>query len=132
MQYTISPDRRRLTIQASKTEREELRERDDIQSDYALHEIFERLVSNSELEWINPADTGDLTDAPMLGILDGAQPLANRESFAPHYGTTLAGCYGDPPQAQVCPILERWAFMDYQVRSVLEDLRDKGEAVFVS
>lgn len=136
MTHTISKDRKTLTIKADSAERERIKlvletgeNEQGITCD--MGDIFDPLVSNSELEWINPADTHDLTDAPMLGILDEAQPLANKESFAPHYGFTLAGNYGSPPQIHVHPILERWAFMDYQVRSPLEVLRDKGEAIFV-
>ena len=33
-------------------------------------------------------------------------------------------------ETETYAVLERWAFMDYQVRSALEDLRDRGEAVF--
>ena len=71
-----------------------------------MADILEPITCNSELEWTSSEHTGDLTDAPMLGILQHGD--------------------GDPV------IVERWAFMDYQVRSVLEDLRDKGEAVFIS
>jgi len=61
------------------------------------------LLANSEFDWVNPSETGDLTDAPMLGIReeDGS-------------------------------VIKRWAFMDYQVRCVMEDLLDKGECIFVS
>jgi Zn-finger nucleic acid-binding protein len=129
MNYKISEDRRTLTIFADSEERAAIASFGDY-SDEAMHSAFEHLVCNSELEWINPADTHDLTDAPMLGILDEAQPLANEASFAPHYGTIQSGFYGDPPQVHVHPIIERWAFMDYMLRSPLEDLRDKGECVF--
>lgn len=108
LSYKISEDRRTLTILANEAKRQELREREDVQSNDALTEVFERMVCNSELDWINPADTGDLTSAPMLGV----------QFFDNDKRETV--------------ILERWAFMDYQVRSVLEDLRDKGEAVFIS
>jgi hypothetical protein len=107
MNYKISKDWRTLTITADRMERKLLREGWDnpgvtnIDSDKAMYEFLEPLVSNSELEWINPVDTGDSTSAPMLGIL------------------------GDD-------IIARFAFMDYQVRSVLEDLRDTGKVVFVS
>jgi len=113
VKYTISNDRTRLTITADEREREELRNIQecggDCQCDVSMHDYFEKLCANSELEWVFPEHTGDLTDAPMLGVCDWS-----------NQGTS------DTPS-----IIERWAFMDYQVRSVLEDLRDKGEAVFV-
>jgi len=107
MKHTISPDRTRLIITADEQDRKDLRELEaegnHIHSDNAMHEFFEPLTCNSDLDWTNPEMTGDLTDAPML---------------ATHGGDF--GC-----------VVERWAFMDYQVRSVLEDLRDMGEVVFV-
>ena len=108
MKYTITPDRKRLTITVDDQERQHLRELEQIERDHAMTGFLEPLTCNSDLEWINPADTGDLTDAPMLGIR-----FFNNETRKE-------------------TVLERWAFMDYQVRSVLEDLRDKGEAIFTN
>jgi|SRR5688572_8467707 len=129
MKYTISTDRTRLVIKADEAERKELREIQecggDCQCDVSMHDFLEPLTCNSELEWIPEGVTGDLTSAPMLGILGEPTPGA---------GGILAGRWPDSAgisQGWFQPILERWAFMDYQVRSVLEDLRDKGEAVFV-
>jgi hypothetical protein len=120
--YQIAPDRRTLTIFADDTARAELRELPDtlaemeafglsvtIHSDDAMIDAFDRLIANSELDWIRPEETGDLTDAPILGI---------RKAF---------------PNGCAAPlVLERWGFMSYQVRSVLQDLRDTGRAVFVA
>lgn len=127
MNHSISPDRKRLTITVDESEREQLRnwaeERagfsdENFQSDAAMQNFLEPIVCNSELQWINPADTGDLTDAPMLGIVEGQDresynDTQDRESYTPQ-------------------VIERWAYMNYQVRSPLEDLRDTGECVFVA
>lgn len=106
MRHTISPDRQTLTITVDHAERAELSAWDNpdkgIQSDAAMHDFLEPLICNSELDWINPEETSDLTDAPILGTRDD--------------------------QGEVT---ERWAFMDYQVRSVLEELRDKGTVNFI-
>ena len=64
---------------------------------------LERLIANSELDWIGPEEIGALTDAPILGLRDKD---------------------GEPTNA--------WAYMDYQVRSFLEDLVEHGKAVFLS
>jgi len=72
-------------------------------TDRAEAEALESLICNSELEWIQPEEIGALTDAPILGLRDED---------------------GKPEAA--------WGFMDYQVRSFLTDLRDKGKAVFIS
>jgi len=104
MKYEISKDRKTLTLTVDLLEIDLLKRLgEEIDTDKAMYDWFESLVCNSELEWINPEDTGDLTSAPMLGI------------------------WRDDNMS-----VERWAFMDYQVRSVLADLRDKGEVVFIS
>ena len=103
MKTKFNDDRTRLTIIASYGEQRHLKTLGDtIQQDTEMHDQLEHITANSNLEWIDPSATGDLTSAPMLGILG-----KNDE------------------------VTERWAFMDYQVRSVLVDLRDKGEAVFI-
>lgn len=127
MKAIISPDRKTLTITVTPAEQAELRSMPEsakeaaetgdgysIYSDVAMYEFLEPITANSELEWIDPSETGDLTDAPMLGIRDP-------DSF---------GDIGDPNEN--FPVEERWAFMDYQISSLLEVLRDKGSAVLVS
>lgn len=105
MRHTISANRKVLTIEFTRHEVDALREyrseHGSIQSDAAMFEAFEPLVCNSELEWIDPAETGDLTSAPMLGIRDENQK-----------------------------VIERWAFMDYAIRSPLETLLDCGKVEF--
>lgn len=123
MKYSISPDRSKLIITADESERSEMRE-NDFKSDKALYESFEKLIANSELQWINPEDTGDLTDAPMLGILGDIGPNVTGPRI-------LVGAWGTPPISNYFEINERWAFMDYALRSPLEDLILKGEVVFV-
>lgn len=109
MKYQISPDRSKLTITADDKERAQLEamEPRELQSDQQMQFYFENMLCNSELAWIRPEETGDLTDAPMLGF------------------------YGDFCSNEADKVKSRWAFMDYQVRSVLEDLRDKSEVIFV-
>ncbi len=115
MKYTISPDRTRLVITATKCERQELRDYGhSIQSDEAMQDFLEHLICNSELEWIDASETGDLTHAPMLARLE-KQPCVSLNG-AEVYTATVA---------------ERWAFLEYQTSSVLEVLRDNGEVVFV-
>jgi len=129
MKHTFSQARNLLTISADESERAELREMSDIQSDKATHEFFERLICNSELQWVNAEDTGDLTAAPMLAIL--GDPVT-KDKIPQAIGVILAGHYGNPPQDHYHPIVERWAFMAYETQSVLEALRDNGAVVFTS
>ena len=105
MKYEISKDRKTLTIIAADDDRQWLRKMDDakIQADTTMLEYFEWMVCNSELEWISPDETGDLTSAPMLGI-------RNKRNA----------------------IVDRWGYMEYALRSPLCDLRDDGRAVFVN
>jgi len=119
MKHVISTDRRTLVAIITDDEQKQLRGLPDIQSDAALHEFLEPLVANSELEWVSPEETGDLTAAPMLGVRASEQDRKDYtdEQDRKHYRP---------------PIIERWAYMDYQIRSPLEDLRDTGRVVFAS
>jgi hypothetical protein len=73
-------------------------EPDEWGTDKTELEIMEQTLCNSEWDWIQPVETGDLTDAPMIGIRDENEQ-----------------------------VIERYAFMSYAVRSFLDDLADKGE-----
>lgn len=134
MQYTETPDRLTITVDAD--EQKELAELkaedpDHFQSDDALYDFLERLTCNSELDWVNPEQTGDLTDAPMLGIYGEVQT----EESGP-YGARHVGCWNDEGDTlnkpRFEPILQRWGFMEYQLRSPLDDLLNNGKAVFVA
>lgn len=117
-----------LTIYIDKDKQAELREmqNDDpeyFQTDNAMWDVFEPLICNSELDWLNPDDTGDLTDAPMLGILDYETTV--NEKIGP-FGAVDLG-FGE-----FAPITHRWAYMAYESKSPLQDLLETGKAVFVS
>ncbi len=101
-----------LIIRANEQERANLKDisNTDRPGREIEYEALEDLCANSELEWIDPSETGDLTDAPMLGIRDGDVDQPTCES----------------------PVIARWAFMDYQLRSFVDDLIEKGEAIFIS
>jgi hypothetical protein len=127
MNYSIMPDGR-LKLTVTKEEQEALRERRaDAQenktgewwgSSAIESEVLEPLIANSELQWILEGSTADLTSAPMLGILEEAPSLMDSEpprSFGEVDGMLIT---------------HRWAWMDYQVRSFLDDLADKGECVW--
>ena len=68
-------------------------------SNDVMYEFFEGFIANTEWEWISPEDIGALTDAPILGIKDENDN-----------------------------VIEAYGFMDYAVRSILEDL-ESGKAV---
>lgn len=97
-----------LIIRADDAEREALRAMRDEHPEWNCYELeanaLKSLICNSELQWITPDRIGALTDAPILGIL---KPDSDEVEAA-------------------------WGFMDYAVRSFVDDLIDKGEAVFTS
>lgn len=135
LSYVISPDRRTLTITADAAARAELAALPDciedgaewpIGSNAALYDAFEQLICNSGLEWIAPEVCGDLTDAPILGLFGSCEPRDNpgRDGFV------LAGRWDGIVWG--APVVERWAYLGYMVRSPLEDLRDTGRAVFMA
>lgn len=103
MKYSISEDKRRLTIIADEQDKLNILEwSEDGQNPET--DVLQELVANSDLDWIWPKECGDLTDAPILGYRD-------QEGRATG---------------------ERWGFMDYQVRLFTDDLLEKGVAVFVA
>lgn len=73
---------------------------------YDLPLLFEdlRITGNTELDFIDPSETGDLTSAPMIGV---------RGESAEGYGNVIA----------------RWAYMDYQITDPIEELASSGEIV---
>jgi hypothetical protein len=131
LKYRITDTR--LIITADAEDQAELQRMRDggecFQSDQTMYDAFDHLIANSELTWINPKDTGDLTDAPILGVL-GEEGIKQHTVFLENYGLVETGSDGFWTMVQ--PILKRWAFMDYQLRSPLEDLVEKGKAVFIS
>jgi hypothetical protein len=115
MRHVISTDRKTLSIYVDEEEREQLRALPNdgpgcLHSDAAMIDFLEPLTCNSELSWVSDMDAhlkfGDLTEAPCLGIY---------------------GCVFEEPDLQ-----ERWRWMGYETKSVLETLRDKGEIHFSS
>ena len=124
IKYEISQDRSTLTLIASDTARADIA---DLFSDglRPLDEIdsLERLMANSELMWLDPEETGDLTDAPIIGSIGDPQ-----DKDAGPYGAALCGFWNGRQWYR--PILERWGYPQYQVKSFLKDLLDTGRAEF--
>jgi len=128
------PTDERLTLITEDGDNEELREMldedpDALRTDQTMCEFLEDLLANSDLQWINPEDTGDLTDAPILGIVGGEMPEDEARKAGP-YGAVYCGQWDNADWYQ--PILNRWGFMDYAVKSPLDDLLNNGRTVFVS
>ena len=95
MNYTITKDRSQLVLTVDEDERALLCELGEaIHRDMTMYEFFEHLVCNSELEWITPERTGDLTDAPMLGLYERGGPAMRSRSSSAGRGcpTPCAAC----------------------------------------
>ena len=132
MTYTISEDRSQLTLHVDENERAALRWMREVESDdwgavYREGELLDTLIANSELQWVDPFNTGDLTDAPLLGIL-GSDEERTRVKQGPHGAVCVGHDEGGP---WYVPILERWGYMPYALRSFMDDLADDGRAEFV-
>ena len=106
MKYEISEDKKRLTILADEDDKREIAEmiEDNGLSALVEYDALGGIIANSDLDWISPEENGDLTDALILGYRD-------EEGFSTG---------------------ERWAYMDYQVRSFLSDLINIGKATFIA
>lgn len=130
--HAVSENRNTLTLRADKAALQELRELRDESPDWGRcameAEVCEYLVANSELDWLSAADTADLTDAPILGITASEEEKSRKQTG--HYGSILVG--GDSDGNWYLPISERWGYEPYQIRSFLDDLLEKGEAVFIN
>jgi hypothetical protein len=133
MTYEISEDRSCLTLQVDKFEQANLQSLRKLEPEQwgtwrTEAQVLENLLGNSELDWVQPTDTSDMTDAPLLGIV-GNEEERTREQTGP-YGAVLAG--GDEGGAWYVPILERWGYAEYALHSFMDDLANKGEAVFLN
>lgn len=56
-----------LIISIDDEEQQELMNVDEIHSNRSLYDFFERLICNSEFEWIDAEEIGALTEAPIIG-----------------------------------------------------------------
>ena len=138
MQHHVSDDRTKLTFTIDESEQALIRELieenaedpDYIRRDNTMYDWFEGIMCNSELSWTSSDLTGDLTYAPMICIFGDTMALPKGlKKWDLLQGTRLSGCWDDT--IWVDPILERWAYMNYAVRSPMEDLLEYGKTTFV-
>lgn len=71
-----------------------------------LSDITEDIFCNSELEWIDPAQIGAMTEADMFGITEQDE-----------YGT-------------IEKVISLWLFPDYMIINPLEELFENGRVIF--
>ena len=135
-------DHARLIITVTKREQRHLQaaqRRDEkgkceppFDSDDFLHELLEPLVTSDEYTWLHDGCTGDLTSAPMLGVLGDEMPGPNDTDDATGLGLVHVGRWHHNGRLQQMyqPILKRWAFMAYQVTSPQRELAETGECTW--
>jgi hypothetical protein len=97
-------------------------------SDDFLYELLEPMLTDDCFTWLPEGTTGDMTSAPMIGILGD-------EMSGPSPGE--AECSGLYPcgrweadgalREMYQPVLRRWAFMNYAVSSPQQDLAETGK-----
>lgn len=125
MQFKIDPTKSKLTFFLTNQEKTEIRRLPDEEEQLDEIEIQLRaLLANSELSEISPEYTGDLTDAPMFGIL-GEVTTDEKGPF----GSIPVG-YTDG-SAQYAPIVSKWAYMSYQILNPWKELLLKGEVTLM-
>jgi hypothetical protein len=97
-----------------------------------MHELLEPLVQNDDYTWLPEGCTGDLTSAPMLGVL--GDEIAGPDDAENALGTGLVHVgrwhHEGRPRQMYQPVLKRWAFMAYQVTSPQRDLAEAGQCVW--
>jgi|ERR1051325_8870974 hypothetical protein len=125
----------RLVITVTKKEQHSLQaaqRRDErFDSDEFMHELLEPLVTNG-FTWLPEGCTGDLTSAPMLGILGEAMPGPDDTQDAFGMGLVHVGCWHHQGRLRQMyePVLRRWAFMSYAVTTPQRGLADTGQSVW--
>lgn len=90
---------------------------------------LEEMTGDDEFVWLPEGTTGDLTAAPMLGVL-GEEEDAPAGWTRETGGAGLYPVWVGPTGGRVCPVLARWAFLDDAVTSPLDALADEGEATW--
>jgi len=70
-------------------------------TDSFMVELLDFFTCNSDYGWVSPVETGDLTDAPILGRRD-----------------------------EDGKVTDRWAFMNYQIENFLDTLADEESVTF--
>jgi hypothetical protein len=121
----------RLVLTASEKDRaylNQLRDEDpdEFQRDRVMYDVLEWIVTNDEFQFISPYYTGDMTDAPMLGLLGEQEEAPEGELL----GSGLVDDGRCDGKNFVRPIIYRWAYMNYAVGSPQEDLLEKGKCIW--
>lgn len=125
---TFNEDRSNLilTVDAETQQflQQEQAEDEKFDTDSYMYDLFDGFIGNSEFTWIDPEICGDLTSAPILGIL-------GEEKVLPEGATDGSGWLVSGPGLGH-RVEERWGWMMYQIQSLQAELAEKGRAVLIS
>jgi hypothetical protein len=124
--------REQRRLKATQRQDENARFEPAFDSDAFLHELLEPLVTGDEFTWLAEGCTGDLTSAPMLGILGDEMPGPDEAEAALGTGLVHVGCWHHEERLRQMyrPVLKRWAFMAYQITSPQRELAETGECLW--
>jgi len=96
-------------------------------SDDLLYDLLEPMFSDDSFCWLPEGATGDLTSAPMVGILGDEMPGPPKDK-AVCAGLYHCGRWGVDGELREIyqPVRRRWAFMDYALTSPQRELAEHG------
>ena len=100
-------------------------------SDDFLADLLEPMFTDDCFSWLPEGTTGDMTSAPMLGILGDEMP------GPPSKEAECSGLYNcgrweinGELRDMYQPVLQRWAFMNYALTSPQRELAETGRCEF--
>ena len=100
-------------------------------SDDFLYDLLEPMFTDDCFAWLPEGTTGDMTSAPMLGILGDEipGPATSKTQCSGLYHCGRWEVEGERRQMYQ-PVLQRWAFMDYALISPQRELAETGQCVW--
>lgn len=97
------------------------------ESDDFLYDLLEPMFTDDSFTWLPEGTTGDMTSAPMLGILGDEMPgpATDKAQCSGLYHCGRWEVEGELREIYQ-PVLQRWAFMDYALTSPQRELAETG------
>jgi hypothetical protein len=118
-------EQRWLKAAQRRDEKGECRPRFD--SDDFLYDLLEPMFTDDCFSWLPEGTTGDMTSAPILGILGDEMPGPTTDK-AQCAGLFHCGRWNVEGELRenYQPVLQRWAWMDYALTSPQRELAETG------
>jgi len=121
-------EQRRLQAYRRRDEKNQLQSHEPrFNSDDFLYDLLENMFTNDCFTWLPDGCTGDMTLAPMLGIL-GEEMAGPTKEFTECSGLFNCGRWEVNGELRDIyqPVLQRWAFMDYALTNPQAELAETG------